>query len=59
MRRSVDHLGMVTDASNGNGAVWIAVERSSYSAVIVKRDTRGGFTVRVVNADTVSIPRGK
>jgi hypothetical protein len=46
---------MVTDASNGNGAVWVSsAPRSAYSAVVITRRADGSIRVRVVNADTVT-----
>jgi hypothetical protein len=44
----------VTDASNGNGAVYVSRGDSNpYSAVKVYRHADGTYTVRVINSATV------
>jgi hypothetical protein len=44
----------VTDASNGNGAVYVSRGDSNpYSAVKVYRHADGTYTVRVINSGTV------
>jgi hypothetical protein len=44
----------VTDASNGNGAVWVSRGTvNPYSAVKVTRRQDGTYAVRVINAATV------